>query len=326
MTLIIKNITYKIRNHVILDDISFEVKAGETLVLLGPSGCGKSTTLRMIAGLEKPTGGFIIIDQNDLTNQSPVTREVGMVFQSYALFPHLNVCDNLSLGLKIRGESDNQIKNKVNNILNLMQIDHLRYRKPQDLSGGQKQRIALARALIRNPKIYLLDEPMSNLDAQLRDDLRPELRRFIHESSNPVIYVTHDQEEALSMANKIGVMKNGRIIQLDDPQTIYRKPNSIFVASFIGRPQINLLNISKNIITGVRPENVIFDESGIRCKLLFKEWLGKNQVLHFDTKFGSIRMLIPSNEEIPDRINISWLPGNEILFDSRTNKRLYNGE
>lgn len=242
MTLSLINVTKRINRQTILDNITLEVLDKECLAILGPSGCGKSTTLRIIAGLEDLDAGKIYINNKDVTNVSPVKRKVGMVFQSYALFPHLTVKKNLSVGMEVRKINSTEIQNRIMSVLSVMQLDHLANRLPSQLSGGQKQRVALARALLRDPSVYLLDEPMSNLDAQLRDDLRPMLKNVILEGTQPIVYVTHDQQEAMAMANKIAVLNEGKVEQVGTPQELYLKPISKFVAGFIGRPQINFFN------------------------------------------------------------------------------------
>ncbi len=322
MTLRLNGIGRCISRNWVLKNITLEVNDGECLVLLGPSGCGKSTTLRIIAGLDKPSEGKIYIKNEDVTNISPVKRDIGMVFQSYALYPHLNVKENLSLGLRIRSVKKIDSNNRIFRVLSLMKMEHLVDRKPNELSGGQRQRLALARALLRDPKIYLLDEPMSNLDAQLREQLRPELRNLILDGSKPVVYVTHDQQEALSMATKIAVMKEGQIMQIGTPQEIYIKPKSIFIASFIGRPQINLISTNDNTIKGIRPEDIYFDIGGIQCRVLYVEWLGTNKLIYLDSECGKIRMLTSTTTEIPKSLKVSWKEKDEHRFDKKTGLRL----
>ncbi len=324
MTLQVNNISRCINRNWIIKDMSFEVSNGECLALLGPSGCGKSTTLRLIAGLDSPNQGSIFIDNTDITNISPVDRNIGMVFQSYALFPHLNVLENLKLGLKVRGNKQTEIEERVNRILSIMQMSHLVKRRPNELSGGQKQRLALARAMLRQPNVYLLDEPMSNLDAQLREELRPELRDFIISGSKPVVYVTHDQQEAMSMSNKIAVMNEGEIQQIGTAKDLYNRPNSLFVASFIGRPQINTLSIKNNVITAIRPEHIYFNSEGLDCKLSHIEWLGNYQLLFIESKYGLIKMMCSAEQERPEKIKISWNKEREHDFDKKTGKRLNN--
>ena len=322
MTLYLNNISKYLNKNWILKNLNFEVKDGECLVLLGPSGCGKSSTLRIIGGLDKPTEGSIYLDTQDITSMSPVKRKIAMVFQSYALFPHLNIRDNLSLGLKVRGNKDKIIKNKVDSILNLMQINHLQLRKPSEISGGQKQRVALARALLREPNLYLLDEPMSNLDAQLREQLRPELSKLIINGNQPVIYVTHDQHEAMAMAHRIAIMKNGEIQQIDTPKNLYEKPNSIFVANFIGRPQINIFSFNDKLNKGIRPEDIYIREGGHKCKVIYKEWLGSYQLLSLESDFGIIRMTSNLDLNISDNISINWDSSKEHLFDANKGTRI----
>ncbi len=321
MTLNVINMGKCINKKWIIRDISFDVKDGECLAILGPSGCGKSTTLRLIAGLDKANQGKIYINGLDVTNLSPVDRQVGMVFQSYALFPHLDVSSNLSLGLKIRGVSLEDQTKKITSILSIMQLDHLSDRLPSELSGGQRQRVALARALLRDAHVYLLDEPMSNLDAQLRETLRPELRKLVLNREQPVLYVTHDQQEAMAMADRIAILKDGYIEQIGTPEELYKKPGSIFVANFIGRPQINMLPISNGVIKAIRPEHIYIDNQGFPCKLVHKEWLGINQLFFLDTAIGPIRMICESSVSLPQEINISWDEKNVHEFNANSGKR-----
>ncbi len=322
MSLTLENIGRRINKNWIIKGLNLHVAKGECLALLGPSGCGKSSTLRLIAGLDKPDEGTIKINHKDVTNISPVNRRIGMVFQSYALYPHLNVADNLSLGLRIRGVPVSEQKKRVNNALGLMQIESLFKRFPSELSGGQRQRVALARAILRDPKVYLLDEPMSNLDAQLREELRPELRNLILKGGQPVVYVTHDQHEAMAMANRIAVLKNGRLEQIGTPENLYAKPSSIFVASFIGRPQMNIFPDKSGLIKAIRPEDLKFSNNGLKCNLVHKEWLGSSQLLLLDSQNGLLRLLCGSEESIPEEIYINWSSEKEHYFDSNTGKRI----
>ncbi|MGL4375011.1 MAG: ABC transporter ATP-binding protein, partial [Microcoleaceae cyanobacterium] len=215
---------------------------GQFWVLVGPSGCGKSTIMRTIAGLEKATSGNLYID-NIVVNDIPARqRDVAMVFQNYALYPHMTVAENLGFGLKMRGVETNKIKERVGEVARSLSIDHLLNRKPKQLSGGQQQRVALGRAIAREPKVFLLDEPLSNLDAQLRDDTRAELKQLHQRLGITTIYVTHDQTEAMTLADKIVVLQQGKIQQIGDPQTIYSKPKNRMVATFIGNPPMNILH------------------------------------------------------------------------------------
>ncbi len=322
MTLELVNLSKNYGNHVIIKDLSLIVKNSECLALLGPSGCGKSTTLRLIAGLEEADNGKVFIDNNDVTRISPVNRRIGMVFQSYALFPHLTVLENLSLGLKVRSVPLQEQKRSISYIIDLLKLNPLINRKPAQLSGGQRQRVALARALLRDPLVYLLDEPMSNLDAQLREVLRPELRNIIINKQQPVVYVTHDQQEAMAMANKIAVLNEGNLEQIGTPKQLYEKPESTFVASFIGRPQINFLTGSGNRVIGIRPEDIQIADEGLTTKILYREWLGTNQLIFLDTPIGKIRMLCSGNTELPENIKIEWKKEYEHHFNKQTGKRI----
>ncbi|MDY7023822.1 MAG: ABC transporter ATP-binding protein [Cyanobacteriota bacterium] len=227
-----------------IQDISFEVPDGQFWVLLGPSGCGKSTILRTIAGLESSSSGNLYIN-NRLVNEIPARqRDVAMVFQNYALYPHMSVAENLAFGLKMRQIEPQMIQERVHNVARSLSIDHLLNRKPKQLSGGQQQRVALGRAIAREPQVFLLDEPLSNLDAQLRDDTRAELKKLHQRLKITTIYVTHDQTEAMTLADQIVVLDRGKIQQIGEPQTVYTKPSNQMVATFLGNPPMNILTIT----------------------------------------------------------------------------------
>lgn len=211
-----------------VDDLNLDIKDGEFLVLVGPSGCGKSTTLRMLAGLEEVNKGRILIGGKDVTTMQPKDRDIAMVFQNYALYPHMTVFDNMAFGLKLRKVPKEEIKRKVEEAARILDISHLLDRHPKALSGGQKQRVALGRAIVRNPKVFLLDEPLSNLDAKLRAAMRTEITKLHHKLGATFIYVTHDQVEAMTMATRIVVMKDGIIQQVDSPQSLYDSPVNLF--------------------------------------------------------------------------------------------------
>jgi len=322
MTLELKQVGRNINKQWIVKNLTLSVSDDECLALVGPSGCGKSTTLRLIAGLDPVNAGSIHISGRDITTLSPAERSVGMVFQSYALLPHLTVFENLELGLRIRGVSKRERTSNIRQILELVQLWNRANNRPSELSGGQRQRVALARALLREPDVYLLDEPMSNLDAQLREDIRPELRKLVLEQRKPTIYVTHDQHEAMAMAQRIAVLHEGTIEQIDTPYNLYHNPCSLFVARFIGRPQINCLKEDSGLIRAVRPESVHFSESGLSGKLQSREWLGNSQLLFLETQQGVIRMMAPPDQVIPEQIWLTWSTEDEILFNADTGLRL----
>ncbi|MEN2974579.1 MAG: ABC transporter ATP-binding protein [Candidatus Caldarchaeales archaeon] len=229
---------------VAVDGVSFEVSDGEFVVLLGPSGCGKTTTLRCIAGLETPDKGEIYIGDRLVNDLPPKDRDVAMVFQSYALYPHMTVYDNLAFPLKMRKYAKEEIGKRVKEVAQMLRIDHLLNRKPRQLSGGEQQRVALGRALVRNPKVWLMDEPLSNLDAKLRIYMRAELKKLQKDLKITTIYVTHDQAEAMAMADRIAVMNKGKLLQYAPPHIIYDKPADVFVGGFIGAPPMNFIEAS----------------------------------------------------------------------------------
>ena len=306
----------------ILKDLNLEVEEGECVALLGPSGCGKSTALRLIAGLDQPDQGDVLIDGESQRKIHTNRRRIGMVFQSYALFPHLNVQRNLTLGLQIRGATPAEQQQRVNQILEVVRLSDQAERRPAQLSGGQRQRVALARALLRDPLVYLLDEPMSNLDAQLRDDLRPDLRRLILGGPQPVVYVTHDQQEAMALADRIAVLRAGRIEQIGTPQQLYNTPQTCFVAQFIGRPPMNLLEPDNNEVIGIRPEHLQFNPAGLPCRLLNREWHGASQHLLLESSRGNLRMVCSGDTTIEESSAISWNPRLEHRFDAGNGQRL----
>jgi multiple sugar transport system ATP-binding protein len=226
---------------VAVDDVSLRIESGEFLVLVGPSGCGKSTLLRMIAGLEEVTDGAILIDERDVTELPPRARDIAMVFQSYALYPHMTVRDNLGYGLKVRRTGKPEIEKRVAEVAKLLGLEDLLQRRPGALSGGQRQRVAMGRAIVREPKAFLMDEPLSNLDAKLRVSMRAQLAALHSRLGTTTIYVTHDQVEAMTLGQRVAVMREGRVLQMDTPQALYSAPVNLFVAAFIGSPAMNLV-------------------------------------------------------------------------------------
>lgn len=300
---VIENLTKKFGKNVVLDKVNLKIGAKEYFVLLGPSGSGKTTLLRIIAGLEDITEGSVYIGGTKVNDLPPKDRDIAMVFQNYALYPFLNVFDNIALPLKARHLSREKVRDRIKQVAETLHILDLLEKKPREISGGQQQRVALARALVRNPSVFLLDEPLSNLDAKLRVEARAFLKRLQRELGITTIFVTHDQAEASTMATKIAVLNNGSITQVDDPYVLYRRPNDIFTAGFVGSPAMNLvrgvirrgdsgwefrgedfgIGLSGikargevDAFMGVRPEHVKLVEAGtgIDCEVLVVEPMG----------------------------------------------------
>lgn len=335
-------------------NFDFEIPDGKLVGLLGPSGCGKSTTLNLICGLLKPTGGKIFFGDDDVTALSPESRGVGMVFQNYALYPHLNVLQNIIFPLQnLRGKdklTKAQMLKKAHNIAKLVQIDELMERKPNELSGGQQQRVAIARALVKMPRVLLLDEPLSNLDARLRLQTREEISRIQKETGITTIFVTHDQEEAMSISDMIVVMKDGVVQQLGAPQEVYDDPINLFVAKFLGAPPIsvfdgsivdnklyigddcvfNLKNIAScDVYVGVRPEGFVLDlAGGLSCLLDRVEVMGRDISIvstHAASHNATVRSIISAENKVDtssDTVRFSLKPAKVFLFDKTTEKRI----
>jgi multiple sugar transport system ATP-binding protein len=327
----LRGLSRRVGRQTLLDQLSLEVPAGEILALLGPSGCGKSTTLRLIAGLDPASAGEVWLGGHNITALPPGQRRVAMVFQSYALYPHLTVERNLSLGMELRGESRAAISRELQQVLALLQLEELRQRRPAALSGGQRQRVALARALLRRPALFLLDEPMSNLDAQLREDLRAELRDLLRRTGAPVVYVTHDQQEAMGLADRIAVLREGRLQQLGAAQELYNAPANRFVARFLGSPSINLIEDGSGIQLGLRPERLRLQPeampvaSGWKARsgcVVHREWLGERVISHVACDpVGTLKVVGPELvAEGP--VQVCWRAEDELRFDRRTGERL----
>ncbi|HEV3224852.1 MAG TPA: sn-glycerol-3-phosphate ABC transporter ATP-binding protein UgpC [Puia sp.] len=265
-----------------IDDISFTVHDKEFMVIVGPSGCGKSTLLRMIAGLEEISDGTLSINDKKINDLSPRDRDISMVFQNYALYPHMTVYDNLAFGLRLRHFSKSEIKKQVIQTAQLLEIEEELYRKPKTLSGGQRQRVAIGRAIIRRPKVFLFDEPLSNLDAKLRSQMRIELQKLHREIKATMIYVTHDQTEAMTLGNRIAVLNKGKLMQLDTPLHLYNSPANKFVAGFIGSPTMNFLNgtiQNKNGYYFVHEANLCSFNLGREIPISLKSYLGKKLMI-----------------------------------------------
>ncbi len=272
----LESIKRRFNNVTAIENITFEVPDGQFWVLVGPSGCGKSTILRTIAGLETATDGELYIG-DVLVNQVPARqRDVAMVFQNYALYPHMTVAQNIAFGLQMRKVDPKTIRERVETVARSLSINHLLDRKPKQLSGGQQQRVALGRAIARQPKVFLLDEPLSNLDAQLRDDTRAELKQLHHQLNITTVYVTHDQVEAMTLADQIVVLNQGRIQQIGDPQTIYARPVNRMVATFLGSPPMNILPATYD------GTSFVLGSQLLRCPPVVKDKLQPNQGQGFD--------------------------------------------
>ncbi len=343
-----------------VDNVSLLVEDGEFLVLLGPSGCGKTTTLRCIAGLERVDEGRVVIDGNDVTQLAPGKRGVSMVFQSYAVFPHLRVFDNIAFGLRLKKTPADDTKERVTQAAELLDLAELLDRYPHQLSGGQKQRVAVARAIVVNPEVLLMDEPLSNIDALLRLRMRAELKLLQRKLGATTIYVTHDQVEAMSIGDRIAVMNEGKIIQCDTPTSIYEKPADTFVGGFIGTPPMNLLGgtvskvddklgvqieefflespeslkgelegrVGEEIIVGIRPESVEASnesfEGAMEGETLLEEALGSNILLTVQIGEAMAKFSVPPGYRVrPDRKIWFGIQKDRLRFmDKRTGKAL----
>ena len=331
----------------VISKFNLEVEKGKFIVLLGPSGCGKSTLLRMIAGLEKIDKGKIILENNLLNNLLPSKRQIAMVFQSYALYPHMNIFQNISFGLTSEKIKKSEINEKVIEAAKILKIEELLDRKPKELSGGQRQRVAIGRAITRNPKLFLFDEPLSNLDAALRSEMRVEISKLHKRLKSNIVYVTHDQVEAMTLADKIVIMNKGKIEQFGSPEDIYNNPRNIFVAEFIGNPKMNILKIErKNIINkntirlfdmdihfensnfdselylGIRPEDILLEnKSTIAAEIDIDliENLGSEKIIY--THINGTEIRIKSTKNIKDKNITIYLPKNKLyLFDNNKNR------
>ncbi len=290
-SLLLKSINKSYGSQAVLKDINLEVRDGEFIIFVGPSGCGKSTLLRSIAGLEDVSSGHVLINDKDVTVTPPSKRGIAMVFQSYALYPHLTVKDNMGLGLKQSGAPKEQIESRVTRASSMLSLDPYLARRPAELSGGQRQRVAIGRALVRDPELFLFDEPLSNLDAALRVQTRLEIAKLHRELKATMIYVTHDQVEAMTLADRIVVLNAGRIEQIGSPMELYNKPDNLFVAGFIGSPQMNFVDAGRIGETGaktigIRPEHLgVSRESGKwKGKVIHAEHLGADTILYVETE------------------------------------------
>jgi len=311
---ILKNVTKRYDNKKdVLKNISLEIKDKEFVVLVGASGCGKSTLLRMIAGLENISEGEIYIDNKLVNNVHPKDRDIAFVFQSYALYPHMTVRENIAFGLKMRKVDKATINKKVEEVSEILNLTEYLDRKPKQLSGGQRQRVALGRAMVRNPKVFLMDEPLSNLDAKLRVEMRSQIKKLHEKLQTTFIYVTHDQTEALTMGDRVVVLNNGIIQQADTPEEIYNHPANKFVAGFIGSPQMNFIksedfpiNLKENSIIGIRPEKMVSGgDIKFSVNIDMTELLGSEKIVYFTIGESKCSAKLPSEYKVENTLELS---------------------
>lgn len=323
---ILKNLVKVYDKKRVINNINLEIKDKEFIVLVGASGCGKSTVLRMIAGLEDITDGEIYIGDKKVNDVHPKDRDIAFVFQSYALYPHMTVRENIAFGLKMRKVDKKIIEEKVKQAAEILDLNEYLDRKPKQLSGGQRQRVALGRAIVRNPKVFLMDEPLSNLDAKLRVQMRSEIKKLHEKLQTTFIYVTHDQTEALTMGDRIVVFNNGVIQQVDTPENIYNNPANTFVAGFIGAPQMNFIDGNLlglgDYIVGVRPEKMI---SGGEIKLTvdvdMTELLGSEKIAYFNVGDKKCSAKLDADFQLGKTLDLSINREDVYLFDKQTGNR-----
>lgn len=328
---ILKNVrkTYDNKKTVI-NNVNLEIKDKEFVVLVGASGCGKSTLLRMIAGLEDISDGEIYIGDKKVNNVPPKDRDIAFVFQSYALYPHMTVRENIAFGLKMRNVDKKTIDEKVAQAAEILNLGEYLDRKPKQLSGGQRQRVALGRAIVRNPKVFLMDEPLSNLDAKLRVQMRSEIKKLHEKLQTTFIYVTHDQTEALTMGDRIVVLNNGDIQQVDTPNEIYNNPKNTFVAGFVGSPQMNFiegkdLGLDENILYGLRPEKVTNTDGDIKLSVNvdITEMLGSEIIVYFNIGDKKCSAKLPSDTKVGKTLDICINSHDLYKFNKQTGERIY---
>jgi sn-glycerol 3-phosphate transport system ATP-binding protein len=347
----LNNISKEFDGKPALNALSLEIGEGEFVVLVGPSGCGKSTLLRLLAGLETVSDGEIWLKEENITSLSPRERNFAMIFQNYALFPHLSVRDNITFGMKIRKEEKASWQPRLERVAQMLQLDELLDRKPAKLSGGQRQRVAMARAIVRNPRLFLMDEPLSNLDARLRSEVRDSIMALHQQLKTSTIYVTHDQTEAMSMADRIVVMNNGHVQQVGKPEHLYASPANLFVAGFIGSPAMNLVLLpcaegqvqlgevthplpprareETQVWLGVRPEHITDNPAGdqlvLPATVIQRELMGADYLLHVSTPVGTLRYSRRHRGAVPDKgdtLTLGFSPSDIHLFHAEKQHNL----
>ena len=358
MPIIFKNVTKHFGGATVVDDLTLNIDDGEFVVLLGPSGCGKTTTLRMLAGLETASAGDIMINGERINDVPAQHRDLAMVFQSYALYPHMTIAENIGYPLRVRKLNKNARAERVNRVATMLEINDLLARKPRELSGGERQRVALARAIVREPRAYLMDEPLSNLDARLRVQMRGELKHLQHQLGTTTIYVTHDQAEAMTLAHRVAVMRKGKLQQFAPPMKIYEEPANQFVAEFVGSPSMNLIKgeidfalrrfiapdfaielpenqivrlssqAGKSVTLGIRPEHIHVNEqhveSALEAAVYVTELMG-NETLVFVTLGGNKLIARASSEfraELETKVWLTFDPEHFHFFDTLTGERI----
>ena len=328
---------------VAVQQFSLDIKDKEFIVLVGPSGCGKSTTLRMVAGLEEISGGELIIDGKVMNDVAPKDRDIAMVFQNYALYPHMTVYDNMAFSLKLRHTPKDEIDKKVREAAEILDITQYLERKPKALSGGQRQRVAIGRAIVRAPKVMLMDEPLSNLDAKLRNEMRAEIIKLRQRIDTTFMYVTHDQTEAMTLGDRIVIMRDGYIQQIGTPQEVFNHPANLFVAGFIGMPVMNFFDaqlkregeiffvevggIKQPITLGVRPEHTDVAEQGVASKVEVAEMMGSTVHLHLNAEGKDVIVIVPTIDmkgsyKQGDTVHFSFKGNVAHVFSKETDKNL----
>jgi ABC-type sugar transport system ATPase subunit len=332
----LEHVSRRYGTHLALDDVSLEIQEQEIVTIVGPSGCGKSTLLRIIVGLDTPSSGSVWIDQQCVNSQPARLRNLAMVFQSYALYPHMTCYENLALNLRLQKIPTDQIDRRVHETAKTLEIQELLHKKPKELSGGQRQRVAVGRALIRNPRAFLFDEPLSNLDAQLRERVRHEMKELFRRIRATAVYVTHDQVEALTLADRVVVLEGGKVQQIGSPDELYSHPQNVFVASFIGSPSINLfeaemsdgkfqlgsktmdtgLQFSGKARVGIRPDAIHFGR-GIPAVVSWIENLGSQLLVGI--RIGTVPLSVLTRERpVSDSVEISFMSGDVHVFEKNS--------